>query len=169
MEVFVSNEQTDVELDLTRWQQLAAAVLQAEGVRGQSEMALLFVSRAAIAEMNRVHMGSEYPTDVLAFPIDGEPVPSGRRPDEGGRGPGAEGPSADPPAVLGDVVVCPAVAHRQASERNAPAEDEIALLVVHGVLHLLDYDHQEPEERALMQRREQEVLGRFRALEGSAP
>ncbi|MFM7963573.1 MAG: rRNA maturation RNase YbeY, partial [Actinomycetota bacterium] len=70
VDVFVSNEQTDVELDLLRWQGLATAVLAAEGVRGQAEMALLFVSRESITEMNRIHMGHDAPTDVLAFPID---------------------------------------------------------------------------------------------------
>ncbi len=70
MEVFVSDEQTDVEVESVRWQTLASRVLEAEGVRGQAEMALLFVSREAMHEMNRVHMGVDSPTDVLAFPID---------------------------------------------------------------------------------------------------
>ena len=70
VEVFVSNEQTDCVVDEQRWQRLATDVLRAEGIRGQAEMALLFVSRQSIAEMNRVHMGSDAPTDVLAFPID---------------------------------------------------------------------------------------------------
>ena len=67
--------------------------------------------------------------------------------------------------LLGDVVVCPSVATRQASERNVTAEDELALLVVHGVLHLLDYDHAEPSEAVVMRRREQELLVRFREME----
>ena len=75
---------------------------------------------------------------------------------------------SDPPTLLGDVVVCPAVAGRQATERSAPIEDELALLVVHGVLHLLDYDHAEPNEGVVMRRREQELLARFREIEGRA-
>jgi probable rRNA maturation factor len=71
----------------------------------------------------------------------------------------------DPPVLLGDVVVCPAVARRQAAERSVPAEDELALLVVHGVLHLLDYDHADPDETLVMRRREQELLTRFRDSE----
>jgi probable rRNA maturation factor len=67
--------------------------------------------------------------------------------------------------LLGDVVVCPAVASRQAAERGAPIDDEVALLVVHGVLHLLNYDHAEPEERLLMERRQGELLAKFRDLE----
>jgi probable rRNA maturation factor len=63
--------------------------------------------------------------------------------------------------VLGDVLVCPAVAARQAPEHAQSLEDELALLVVHGVLHLLDYDHAEPDEAARMQQRERELLARF--------
>ena len=92
-------------------------------------------------------------------------APSGRQPYQGGRGPGTSSDPSDPPMLLGDVVVCPAVASRQAAERNVTAEDELALLVVHGVLHLLDYDHAEPSEAVVMRRREQELLVRFRELE----
>jgi probable rRNA maturation factor len=167
--VFCADEQTDVAVDVERWSRLAHVVLAEERVvpryGADVEMSLLFVDETTIAGLNVRYLDGDGPTDVLAFPIDDEPVPSGRRPDEGGRGPGAEAAAADPPAVLGDVVVCPTVALRQAAERGTPADDEIALLVVHGVLHLLDYDHQESEERALMQRREQEILGRFRESE----
>ena len=83
---------------------------------------------------------------MLAFPIDDELPPSGRQPDQGGRGPGTTSDPSDPPTLLGDVVVCPAVASRQAPSAASTAEDELALLVVHGVLHLLDYDHAEPSE-----------------------
>ena len=85
-----------------------------------------------------------------------------------GTGPGTPADPTDPPTLLGDVVVCPAVASRQAAERSAPTEDELALLVVHGVLHLLDYDHAEPNEGVVMRRREQELLARFREIEGRA-
>ncbi len=67
--------------------------------------------------------------------------------------------------MLGDVVVCPVVALRQARERGATLDEEMSLLVVHGVLHLLNYDHAEPEETALMRRREQELLAKFREAE----
>jgi probable rRNA maturation factor len=110
-------------------------------------------------------MNEPGPTDVLAFPMDEELPPGGRQPDQGGRGPGSPADTGDPPSLLGDVVVCPLVASRQAAARNAPLEDELALLVVHGVLHLLDYDHAEPEETATMRRREQELLARFRDSE----
>ena len=96
---------------------------------------------------------------------DDELPPSGRQPDQGGRGPGTTAEPGDPPTLLGDVVVCPSVAVRQAAERGVSADDELALLVVHGVLHLLDYDHAEHSEGVVMRRREQELLSRFRELE----
>ena len=73
-------------------------------------------------------------------------------------------PAANPTrAAVGDVVVCPAIAQAQAPEHGATLDDELALLVVHGVLHLLNYDHADPREEASMQQRERELLARFRA------
>ena len=66
--------------------------------------------------------------------------------------------------LLGDVVVCPLVARRQAAERGVPVDDELALLVVHGVLHLLRYDHEDDEQRLVMEERQREHLADWRAL-----
>jgi len=167
--VFGVDEQKDVEVDVVRWVQLAQLVLTDERVDERYgtdvEMSLMFVDEPTIAELNERFLGNEGPTDVLAFPMDEELPPGGRQPDQGGRGPGAPADPGDPPSLLGDVVLCPAIAGRQAAERGARADDEVALLVVHGVLHLLDYDHAEPEEAAAMRRREQELLARFRDTE----
>jgi probable rRNA maturation factor len=103
---------------------------------------------------------------VLSFPIDDDHLPSGRHPDTGGRGPGSATEPADPPIVLGDVVVCPTVAARQAPTHAGTVDDELALLVVHGVLHLLNYDHADEREAASMQRRERELLEKFQQSEG---
>jgi probable rRNA maturation factor len=167
--VFGADEQRDVDVDVARWVRLARLVLEAERVNDRYgtdvEMSLMFVDEATIAELNVRFLGGEGPTDVLSFPLDEELPPSGRQPDQGGRGPGSPSDPGDPPALLGDVIVCPTVAGRQALEHGVPADDEIALLVVHGVLHLLDYDHAEPEETVAMRRREQELLARFREAE----
>jgi probable rRNA maturation factor len=168
--VFAADEQRDVSVDVERWLKLARLVLADERVDERFgtdvEMSLLFVDESTIAELNERFLGSEGATDVLSFPLDDELPPAGRRPDQGGRGPGAPADPGDPPALLGDVVVCPVVAQRQAPDHGVSADDELALLVVHGVLHLLDYDHVEPEETAAMRRREQELLARFREIEG---
>ena len=114
-----------------------------------------------MAELNGRFMGAEGPTDVLAFPID-DPIEPGRWPDAGSTGPDREPPElADLPVLLGDVVVCPAVAARQAPEHAGTFDDELALLVVHGVLHILGHDHAAPEETARMQAKERELLERF--------
>ena len=166
LSVFGTNEQRDVEVDVSRWIALARLVLDSERVAARYgtdvEMALMFVDEPTIAELNARFLGGDGPTDVLSFPLDEELPPAGRQPDQGGRGPGSPAEATEPPALLGDVIVCPSVAVRQAREHGVSADDEIALLVVHGVLHLLDYDHVEPDETAAMRRREQELLARFR-------
>jgi probable rRNA maturation factor len=163
--VFASDEQSDLEIDLERWLGLARLVLTEERAPVDAEVSLIFVDQAAITDLNRRFLGGSGPTDVLAFPIDDDHVPGGRQPDSGGRGPGSPSEPGDPPVVLGDVVVCPLVAERQAPEHAGTLDAELALLVVHGVLHLLNYDHAEPEEAARMQGRERELLTKFREIE----
>jgi probable rRNA maturation factor len=166
MAVFASDEQSTVAVDLPRWLRLARLVLAEERAPSDAEVSLIFVDEDAIADLNGRFLGGDGPTDVLAFPIDDDQFPSGRHPDTGGRGPGSDSEPGDPPIVLGDVVVCPTVAARQAPAHAGTVDDELALLVVHGVLHLLQYDHVEEREAASMQRRERELLDRFRHLEG---
>ena len=161
LEVFVADEQAEQEVDIVRWERLAREVLTAEGVVGDAELALMFVDQATMTQLNGTFMGQQGPTDVLAFPIDAEDeVGSGRSPDGSTAGPDRE-PATDVPMLLGDVVICPAVAARNASDQASPYDDELALLIVHGILHVLGMDHAEPEETALMQARERELLDRF--------
>jgi probable rRNA maturation factor len=158
--VFAADEQSTHPVDTIRWIRLAEAVLKAEGVRGDTEVSLLFVDEAAIADLNSRFLGREGPTDVLAFPIDDEPVESGRSPDSGGSGPGFTSEPEEAPSLLGDVVICPAVANRNAPEHAGNYDDEIALLVVHGLLHILGMDHEDSEEAEAMETRERELLAR---------
>ena len=158
-EVFCSDEQIDVPVDLARWQSLAERVLQAEGIRGGTELSLIFVSANDIAELNESFLGKAGPTDVLSFPIDAadlEPMPI-----SGGATRGPDRAPLDPtdlPMLLGDVVICPAVAVAQASTHAGTPDDELALLVVHGILHVLGHDHAEPAETAVMRARELQLL-----------
>jgi probable rRNA maturation factor len=164
-DVFGADEQTDFEVDLGRWVRLARLVVDAEQVPGDSELSIIFVDEQVMSDLNERFLGATGPTDVLAFPLDDDVVLGGRQPDQGGRGPGSPSEPGDPPTLLGDVVVCPAVARRQARAANGALDDELSLLVVHGVLHLLNYDHAEPQESEAMKRRERELLDQFRELE----
>jgi len=163
VDVFAADEQSERAVDIDRFVTLARAVLDAEGVREDVEVSLLFVDEPTIAELHERFLGEQGPTDVLAFPIDEEPDIGGRSPDEGGTGPGGGLPSdeSDLPTLLGDVVVCPTVAARNAQAHGVGFDDEVALLVVHGLLHLLGMDHGEDEEASTMERRERELLTRF--------
>ena len=134
-------------LQAERWAGLAAAVLRDEGV-GRGELGLRLVDPAAMSELNSTHMGAPGPTDVLAFPIDGA---------------GGSDHLPEQIPLLGDVVVCPAYAAEQAPEHvggghDGSLGDELALLVVHGVLHVLGYDHQSDADAATMQARERQLL-----------
>ncbi len=157
--MFVSDEQTPVSIDLDRWQRLALAVLLDEGVEGECELSVLFVDEDTITDLNVRFMGSEGPTDVLSFPIDGDGDPPGRWPDAGGPGPDRDDDIEDElPLLLGDVVVCPSVAQRNAPTHAGSFDDEVALLVVHGILHLLGMDHADDAGRGAMQARERALL-----------
>lgn len=133
MAVFVADEQSDVEVDTDRLRRLAQHVLADRGVPTGMEVSVLCVDAEAITALNRTHMGYDQPTDVLAFPLD--------QPGETGQG---------EVAILGDVVLCPAVAAAQAPEHGKDTAAEVELLLVHGILHLLGHDHAEEAERAEM-------------------
>ncbi|HXH57914.1 rRNA maturation RNase YbeY [Iamia sp.] len=135
----------DDDVEGERWSRLLAAALAAEGVAPGAEAGLSFVTPAAMAELNAAHMGATGPTDVLAFPIDGRDAAGGTS-------------GSGPPGVVGDVVVCPSVAHTNAPGHAGLAADELALLVVHGALHLIGHDHAEGDEREQMQARERALL-----------
>lgn len=137
IQVVGADEQQDVVVEVDRWCRLATAVLAAEGRHG--ELTLTFVDRDEIAALNAEHLGQEGPTDVLSFPLDSD----------------ADG---DVPCLLGDIVICPAVATAQAPAHAGDLDDELALLVVHGILHVLGHDHVDSGEAAFMQARELEHL-----------
>lgn len=159
VEVFVANEQSAQSVDCDRWARLAQAALSEEGVRGDAELSVLFVDAQTIAALNERFLGREGPTDVLAFPIDEEDPPIGRAPDNGGSGPGWEPPEPGSlPSLIGDVVICPQVAYENAPRHAGSYDDEVALLLVHGILHLLGMDHEDEKEAQEMEAREQELL-----------
>jgi probable rRNA maturation factor len=162
VEVFGADEQSVQPIETLRWVQLARSVLKAEGVRGDAELSLLFVDEQSMADLNKRFAAKDGPTDVLAFPIDEDPAEGGRFPDSGGSGPGyVPLEPSELPTLIGDVVICPSVAFVNAAEHEATFEDELALLVVHGILHLMGMDHMDDEEAKAMEGREQELLDQF--------
>jgi probable rRNA maturation factor len=160
VDVFAADEQQAHPMDVARWAELVRHVLSARGVKGETEVSLLFVDEDAIAALNEQFLGKHGPTDVLSFPIEDEPGPTGRSPDFGGSGPGSSAEQGTL-TLLGDVVICPVVAARNAAEHEVPLDDEVALLVVHGLLHLLGMDHEKDAEAERMEALEQQLLKRF--------
>lgn len=123
-------------VDARRLSTLSRFVLDRMRVHPQAELCVKLVDEPTMTELNTRWMDASGPTDVLAFPMDElRPGLVDEEPEEG---------------VLGDLVLCVAVAQRQAEEAGHPAADEVDLLTVHGILHLLGYDHAEPAEHAEM-------------------
>jgi probable rRNA maturation factor len=146
--VFLADEQDDP-LEAEPLRRLAEMVLKEENYPEDTEVTLLFVGQEQIASYNEQFMHRHGATDVLAFPV--EHLKPGIVPD---RKPGG------PPLVIGDVVIAPMIVRAQAEAAGVPYEDELSLLVVHGLLHLLGYDHQGDREADEMEDREQQLLER---------
>jgi probable rRNA maturation factor len=138
MSIEIANE-SGADVDTDAIMAVARHALDEMGVNPLAELSILLVDIGYMSELNHRWMGGDGPTDVLAFPMEEGSVDHG--PSEVV---GAE------PALLGDVVLCPDVAANQAVTAGHSAADELHLLTVHGVLHLLGYDHAEPDEEREM-------------------
>jgi len=141
---------------------VARSVLGAERARG-AVLTVAFVGARRIRSLNRAYLGKDRATDVIAFWYDGGQA-GGRT--EGRSSPDRIGPSVRRSvraSVVGDIYICPDVARRNARVHGVPVRDEIARLVIHGVLHVLGYDHPEGPDRAAspMWRRQERYLARF--------
>ena len=135
MSIEVLNE-SGLELDVRRLSRLSRFVMDAMRVHPQAELCIKAVDEDTIAELNGQWMDKDGPTDVLAFPMDElRPGKVNEEPEEG---------------VLGDIVLCPSMAAAQAKTAGHSLTAELDLLTVHGILHLLGYDHAEPEEHKEM-------------------
>jgi len=135
MSIEVNNE-SDYAADEAEFSALARYVLDELHVHPQAELAIVFVDTQTMTDLNGRWMEEDGPTDVLSFPMDelrpgrpGDPSPAG---------------------LLGDVVLCPEVAAQQARTAGHSTSEELLLLTTHGILHLLGYDHAEPEEEKEM-------------------
>ncbi|MHB8189756.1 MAG: rRNA maturation RNase YbeY [Ferrimicrobium sp.] len=166
IEVYLADEQS-LALDLSLLRYLATAVIAAEGIKGPAELSMLLVDRDSISTLNRRFRNVPGPTDVLSFTLDDE---EGAAWQAAPSAPEGIDPSSDTsvrPRLLGDVVICPEVAQESALEHrgdrghDGSIMDEIALLVVHGILHIRGMDHEEAAEAQEMESKEAAYLREF--------
>jgi probable rRNA maturation factor len=141
------NNESDVEVDLKTVRSVAEYVIEQLKLHPMVDLGIIFVNEKPMSDLHVQWMDEPGPTDVLSFPMDE-------------LRPGAEdGPM--PEGVLGDVVICPQVASLQAQAAGHSTMDEINLLLTHGMLHLLGFDHAEPDEEREMFRLQKSLLEGF--------
>lgn len=153
MSIDVLNE-TEVEVDLDELHECARYAMDSMHVHPQADLCLRVIDEAAMEILHVRWMDLPGPTDVMSFPMDELRPGSAEEPSDEG--------------VLGDIVLCPTVAQRQATEAGHTTQEELLLLTVHGVLHLLGYDHAEPDERQQMFDVQRRLLLTFLARRGHA-
>jgi probable rRNA maturation factor len=146
MSIEVNNESTFV-VDEASLQRLASYCLDAMRVHADAEIAIVLVDEAAMEQLHVQWMGEPGPTDVLSFPMD-ELRPG-------------NDDAITPAGVLGDVVLCPQVAELQAEGAGHSIMDELLMLTAHGILHLLGFDHADPEEEKEMFSLQRDLLVGF--------
>jgi len=149
MSIEIANE-SGIGVDELALVSVARFALDSLGINRLAELSVLLMDVESMSELHLKWMDEPGPTDVMSFPMD--ELDTARRPDESGPG----------PALLGDVVLCPAVATEQAAQAGHSLDDELHLLTVHGVLHLLGYDHTEPAEEREMFRLQNQLLDDWR-------
>jgi probable rRNA maturation factor len=135
MTVEINNE-SGLEADSTGLVRLAEFTLSQLRIHPQTELSILLVDEDTMSAYHEKYMGEPGPTDVLSFPMDELRIP--------------EDDDEPPMGLLGDVVLCPAVTSRQAAEHGRTPDAEAEYLLVHGLLHLLGFDHADPAEKAEM-------------------
>jgi probable rRNA maturation factor len=135
MSIDIANE-SSFEIDELELVEQAAYMLRRLHINPAAELSIMLVDEAVMANLHEEYMDEPGPTDVLSFPMD--ELREGTADQDSDEG------------VLGDVVICPAVAERQAETAGHSTEVEMRLLLTHGILHLLGHDHAEPEEHKVM-------------------
>ena len=136
-------------IDLSWFESVARQVLAIENVDPKAELSLVIVDQEKISQLNSTYLGKDEPTDVLSFPMfygqsGKENTTFVSPPDE--------------TQHLGEVIISYPQAVIQANEHQHPVKEELAILVIHGVLHLLDYEHDKPDAERDMRTRESEIL-----------
>jgi probable rRNA maturation factor len=147
MTTYIIELQTEADasgIDTHALERLAARALEVEGVAMPAELSILLADDPTVHELNRAYRDADAPTDVLSFAQS-----------EGEQFARPEGAAAH----LGDVVISIDTARRQAAEHSIELQDEVSHLLVHGILHLLGYDHELADDAAAMRLQEEEILG----------
>jgi len=160
----IANE-SDISVDEASIAAAARFAMDRMGVSPLAELSVLLVGSPVMADLHERWMDLPGPTDVMAFPMDAADGPTERF--DPSAPPGTdEDPGA---AMLGDVVLCPVVAADQAASAGHSTESELHLLCTHGILHLLGYDHGEPDEERVMFELQARLLGEWTASTGREP
>jgi probable rRNA maturation factor len=146
MSIEINNE-TEFEIDHARVLRLAEFALDQLKIHPAAELGIQFVDEQAMSLLHEQWMDEPGPTDVLSFPMDE-------------LRPGTD-EEQTPAGLLGDIVVCPSFAEAQAEKAGHPLINEVLLLITHGILHLLGYDHAEPDEEREMFGLQKEILDSF--------
>ncbi len=154
MNIQINYEHREDDVRALPIEQLSLFTLRHEGRTDETEVSITFVDDEQIAKLNEEYRGKTGPTDVLSFECDGA--------------------DDDAPAIfgdipvfeLGDIVIAVDVAERQTHEYGTTFEEEVSLLLVHGLLHLCGYDHIEDDEAEIMEAREREILSAWEAARG---
>jgi probable rRNA maturation factor len=138
MNILIRNDQTEVDINeafIGYLYDVAETTLGFEKVDGYIELSVALVDEIEIRELNSRYRGNDVPTDVLSFEVDSE--------------------------MMGDVIICPSIAKEQAVKYGQTFKQEMSLLLVHGILHLLGYDHIEDSEAEIMEAKEKDVLAKI--------
>lgn len=146
MSIEISTE-VDWPVEEDRVVSLAKYAMDRMRLHPNTDLYIRFVDLKTMEELHVIHMDEPGPTDVLSFPMD-ELVPG-------------DNLSVAPEGILGDIVVCPEFAAEQAEKAGHPAMQEILLLITHGILHLLGFDHAEPDEEREMFALQNQILKDF--------
>lgn len=156
MEILVEDRGTESGVDLEDIRRLAEKTLISEHAADAAQLSIVLVDTRTMRELNSKYRGQDSPTDVLSFAVrEGEVEPS----PEAGSG------EREAELVLGDIVISPEVAETNAQQYRHSLQDEVRLLVVHGVLHLLGYDHTTEDDKLLMWNRQDELLAAYGGAE----
>lgn len=146
MEILINNNQDEVRLNQNPFQDLAKFIIKKEKIPDDIEISIAFISTVEMSRLNKKYRKQKGPTDVLSFKY-------------------TDNKKLQPGELIGEVVICPAVAENQAKENGIDLMNEIKLLLTHGILHLLGYSHNTEKNKEKMNKLEQETIAEFNSGE----